>query len=512
MYFQDGTVKEMELTSMSGKLPDKSFSVPFKPIFWIGNEEYGLGWFAEHNRHWQNEDENKAIEVIYQDDTVILRIRLLDSHPKKWKGDTTKGYDIFYPVDFQFGFHATPVKPFPKNPYIHNAFHIDCGSKISGNYMDYMKENNRFDRLKEMGVTTMILHEKWNKSQNWFELSEFTSKQLKFIVDECHKRGIKVLPYFGYEISTMSPIWNEYKDKVIVKPDNTNPEGGWWRVPFQRDYIVCYNSSYADFLVDGVTKLIDEYNLDGIYLDSTAQPKLCCNTEHGCGWYDDDGNLRGSYNLKAIRNLFKRLYAVVKSRQGTINVHTYGLVNFTALPYIDQNWFGENLQSEFMKGSTADVDLDYFRAEYSGRNMGVPVEFIAYEKRPLWTFENALSCSIIHGILPRPNNIEFPLELMSGVWKIIDGFPIENSTWMPYWTNKVVTSNEKVKVSYYRYKSLCGEEQLLAFVVNISSKEIENVTVEFEENVSKATDMTDNKDCGFSFDMKPYSYKILFIR
>ncbi len=61
-----------------------------------------------------------------------------------------------------------------------------------------------------------------------------------------------------------------------------------------------------------------------------------------------------------------------------------------------------------MKGSTADVDLDYFRAEYSGRNMGV--------------------------------------------------------------------------------------------------------TVEFEENVSKATDVADNKDCGFNFDMKPYSHKILFIR
>ena len=43
--------------------------------------------------------------------------------------------------------------------------------------------------LKEKGVTTLILHEKWNKCQNWFELSEFTARQLRTIVDECHQRG-----------------------------------------------------------------------------------------------------------------------------------------------------------------------------------------------------------------------------------------------------------------------------------------------------------------------------------
>lgn len=512
IYFLDGTVKEKELTSMSGKLPEKSFSLPFKPILWLGNDEYGLGWFAENDRYWQSESENKAIEVIQDGDKVILRIRLLDSHPRKWAGDPAKGYDTFRPLDFHFGFHATPVKPFPKNPYLHNAFHIDCGIKIKGNYIDFMKQNNRFDRLKEMGVTTLILHEKWNKSQNWFELSEFTANQLKFIVDECHKRGIKVLPYFGYEFSTMSPAWSDIKDEASSVMSNGSVEGGWWRVPFQRAYIACYNSSYADYMVDGVTKLIDEYNLDGIYLDSTAQPRLCHNTEHGCGWYDEDGNLHGSYTIKAIRRLFKRLYEVVKARGGMINVHTYGVVNFTALPYIDQNWFGENLQMELMKGSSKDIDLDYFRTEYSGRNMGVPVEFIAYENRPLWNFENALSCSILHGILPRPNDIEYPLELMSGVWKIFDAFPIEKSEWMPYWTNNAATSHEKVKVSYYKYTSLGGEVQLLAFAVNISSNEVENVTVNFEEKLSKVTDMTTGEECGFSFGMKPYSYKILFVR
>jgi hypothetical protein len=137
---------------------------------------------------------------------------------------------------------------------------------------------------------------------------------------------------------------------------------------------------------------------------------------------------------------------------------------------------------------------------------------IAYENRPLWTFENALSSSILHGILPRPNDINHPLELMSGVWKIFDAFPIEKSDWKPYWTNTVTTTNEKVKVSYYRYTTLTGEVQLLAFAVNISAQPIEQVTVNFGENVCSVTDMTEKKDLGFTFDLDKYGYRILFVK
>ena len=512
MYFSDGTVKEQDTMSMSGLLPEKDFSLSFKPLLWLGNEEYGLGWYAENNRNWQNESEEKAIEILHTDEQVVLRIRLLDSHPYQWDGNPEKGYTLFDPISFHFGFQATPVKPFPKNPYFQNTLHIDCGKKIKGNYMDFFASENRFDRLKEKGVTTLILHEKWNKSQNWFELSEYTAKQLTYIVDECHKRGIKVLPYFGYEISAMAPVWSELSEKCIAKPEANKFGGGWWRVPFQRDYIACYKSDYAEYFVKGITKLMDDFNIDGVYLDSITNPHYCCNTEHGCGWYNKDGVLCGSYPIKSIRKTLKNLYTEVHKRGGQLNVHSHGVVNFAALPFIDQSWYGENIQSKFMQGCLDDVDLDYFRAEYIGRNMGVPVEFIAYENRPLWNFENALSCSILHGILPRPNDINYPLDLMSGVWKIIDNFPVSISEWMPYWENNATATSDKVKISYYKYKTLAGEDQLLAFVVNISSNPLENVTVAFEEQVTKATDLVQQSECSFTFNMNPYDYKILFIR
>ena len=375
-----------------------------------------------------------------------------------------------------------------------------------------MSAENRFDRLKEMGVTTLILHEKWNKSQNWFELSEFSAYQIRYIADECHKRGIRVLPYFGYQISSMSTIWSKKSNNILVKEEDGSILTGWWRVPFQRDYSVCYNTEYEDYFINGITNIMDTYHMDGVYLDGTHAPRYCYSTEHGCGWYDHKGNLHGSYPLKAIRHLFKRLYDVVEQRGGMVNVHAFGFINFTALPYIHQTWYGENLQFELMKGTNEDVNLDYFRAEYTGRSMGVPVELIAYENRPLWKFESALSMALLHGIVPRPNDIDHPLELMSSVWKIFDAFPIVQSEWKPYWNNDTWADHDKVKISYYRYITLTGEPQLLAFVVNISATPVEKVTITFGEAVSKAVDMEKKEEVGFAFKLDQYGYRILFIQ
>ena len=256
---------------------------------------------------------------------------------------------------------------------------------------------------------------------------------------------------------------------------------------------------------------MDECHTDGVYLDGTHHARLCYSTEHGCGWYDHDGKLHGSYSWKAIRKLFKRLYDVVESRGGEINVHAFGFVNFTAIPYIHQNWYGENLQFALNKGSTADMNLDYFRAEYLGRNIGAPVEFIAYANPPLWTFEMALASSLLHGILPRPNDLGHPLELMSGVWKIFGSFPIDRSEWLPYWKNDVKTSHEKVRVSYYRFTDLSGDPQLLAFVVNISAVQVKDVSVEFPESVSTLIDAERGERVG-NFDLEGYGYRIIFAK
>ena len=511
IFLSDGNIITQTVTTSGGKIPVPDVNLPFKSVVWLGNDEKGLGWFCEREENWQPIDKNRAIEILHLDGKVVLRLRILDSQPVTWDCDPKNGILGFKPIDFWLGFAATPVKTFPKNPYIHKALHVDCGIKIKGNYIDFFKAENRFDRLVEMGVDTLILHEKWNKSQNWYELSEYTANQISYIVDECHKRGIKVLPYFGYELSSMSPVWNELNKKICVKNEDYVTPGGWWRVPFQRDYRVCYNSEYADLFIDGIAKLMDTYNIDGVYLDGTACLHYCTNLEHGCGWYDKDGNLHGTYPVRAVQNLFERLYKVVKPRGGHINLHSSGLMNFTAFPYVDQTWIGEFMQKDFCAGVTDDVNTDYFRAECSGRNFGVPSEFIAYENRPVWNFEQALSCSLIHGILPRPNDIEYPLTLMSGVWKILDKFPISMSEWLPYWQNGVKATHDKIKVSYFKHITLDGRTELLAFASNISANKLQGVTLSFNEDVTVTVNAETMQKTPLTLDFGPYEYKILYL-
>ena len=127
------------------------------------------------------------------------------------------------------------------------------------------------------------------------------------------------------------------------------------------------------------------------------------------------------------------------------------------------------------------------------------------------TFDDALTLALIHGILPRPNDIGHPLELMSGVWKIFDGFPIDKSTWHPYWENDASTDNEKVKVSYYRYQTLTGSPMLLAFVANLSGENVQQVTVRFPESVTRAVDAATQEEIGFTLDLGKFGSRILCV-
>lgn len=506
--FADGTESEMKETSTGGAVPAKDASMPFKALLWLGNDNCGFGWSAENDRNWQPADPSKAIELVHDGDILVLRIHLLDSHPRDWTEPPEKGMYAYKPVTFAFGFMATPVKQFPKYPYADNTLHIDCFVKIKGNYIDFLAQNNRYDRLVEKGVKTLILHEKWNKSQNWSELSEFTEHQIRTIVSECHKRGIRVLTYFGYEISSMATAWSEISDDV-AQTDKGEKRGGWYRVPFQRDYVVCYNSSYQQKFLDGVERLMDSCHTDGVYLDGTSTPRYCDNMAHGCGWRDWDGTLRGSYPISAIRHMFQKLSDIVHSRGGIINVHGYACMNFMAAPYIDVFWFGENLQFQYIKGNYADMPLDYFRAEYTGRNVGVPVEFLAYENRPKWNFENGVAVASIHGILPRPNDIEHPLDVMAPIWKIVNQFPIAQSTWHPYWENAAKVSDARIKVSYYRYVDVGGNVSLLAFCANTTHDDVE-ATVTFPEDLPNCKILNASKESDIkAFD--GYGFKILFL-
>ena len=87
----DGTERPMGTMSASGAVPAQDTAMPFKALLWLGNEERGLGWYAENDRNWQPEDPNRAMELVRDGKQLILRVRLLDSQPKTWTADPADG-------------------------------------------------------------------------------------------------------------------------------------------------------------------------------------------------------------------------------------------------------------------------------------------------------------------------------------------------------------------------------------------------------------------------------------
>lgn len=119
------------------------------------------------------------------------------------------------------------------------------------------------------------------------------------------------------------------------------------------------------------------------------------------------------------------------------------------------------------------------RATHSGRNFGIPTEFLVYENKPIWGFDDAFAFTLIHGVLPRPNDIGEPLEKMSKLWKIIDSFPIGESEWCPYFkegSHPFKADNGAVKISAYKYTA-GGRHKWLIFIANSEAAEIEACVV-----------------------------------
>ncbi len=454
----------------SGQLAETGLTLPFKPFIWLGNEESGLGWFAESDKGWQPEKADAAIEVVVEENEVLLRMHLADSA-------------LRLPATFTFGIQATPVKPWPADFHQWRVWHVpELGV---GSTLPVPKEwwlchrafpdrnpEATLDRAAELGVKTAVFHEDWAPIQNY----PMTTPEAEFrkIVDGCHRRGMKVLVYHGYELSPLAPEWAELSDEVLVKNADGEILPGWYRHPEQRDFRVCYNSVWADRLADGIEEARKRYGYDGLYLDGTISPWGCCNERHGCGYRGADGRLHPTYPIFGVRRLMQRLYGMFHPQGGLISAHQSTCCVTPTLAFTDCYWDGEQFAGGSLAGDPLkNLPLDAFRAEFMGRNYGVPCEFLAYERPPHWTYNHALAVSLLHDVRVRPCGLA-ALEKMAPIWDVMTRFEVDKAQWHPYWEEDPLTAvgPESVRVSLYVHPADGGRVgRALLVVSNLSAGE-----------------------------------------
>lgn len=471
--------------SWSGAVPKDGFTSEFTSQILLANDDIGFGLFFYSDEHWNIANPKKAFEVVITEDECILRIHLLDGEPEVWRGDTTDDGSMWLqPINFRFGFSAIPHRELAAAPFTEKALHIDCFKKVLNNYEEFLSapvvEGDTeigFDRIKRLGVEVLYIHEKWNDIQNSPILTDRTKERAKYIVEECHKRGIKVIPYYGFEISSLSPYFGKYGHKWKRLQDATKPYKAysWNRWPAQRDMHVCLNSDWADIFVDGVIKVIEEFGFDGIYLDGTMSAQSCCNEGHGCGYIGTDGKRHNTYTQDGTRKVIKGIYKYISEHGLIMNCHCNGNMNLAGINYCTSVWEGETFQSPLLHGIINKMPAGHLRMMFGSKHFGVPVYSLCYSNDPVWTYHNAIAVQLLHNSMPKPVDIGAPLEETSKVWKAFDAFPIAESQWKAYYTdNGVVTSDERVMVSYYD-----AGDKLLAVVAGTEKEINSDVTVDF---------------------------------
>jgi hypothetical protein len=276
-------------------------------------------------------------------------------------------------------------------------------------------------------------------------------------------------------MSNIAPEWETYSEQCLVQPR----AGGYHRQPEQNAYIVCYESPWIDFMADGIAKMMDEYDIDGVYLDGTAAPWACANQAHGCGYVAPDGTVRPTYGIHGARNMMMRIYNIVRSRKpdGLVNVHeSMGIIPST-MAFATSYWDGEQLGGIDRGKWALDVlPLDAFRAEFMGRNYGIPAELLCYD-RP-YTYREAMSFSLLHDILVR-GSLGSGLELESKLWQVMDDFGRREADFIPYWSDRPAATSDVAAARITAYAR--GRRGSVLVVSNLGPEPVEaTVTLDRE--------------------------------
>jgi hypothetical protein len=438
----------------SGALTE-DYASGFQPIVWIGDEERGISWLCESDQGWLLDDPDRAIEVRRGDDEVVLRLNLVD-RPTEMRADERLRY--------RFALQATPLRPPGRDMWddrlVRSNWYgegMSLGEKMVG-------DTPALEHYAAMGARALLIWRWWDAFA--YPLPIGHEDEFRSMVADYHAAGLKVVPYVGgFLLSDEAPEAAMFRDEMAKMPMQPFPI----RLPGLKDQmatVVCQRSLWQDFLVDGIARLIDEYDVDGVYLDTTTRPYACMNELHGCGYVKPDGSRGVTYPVFSVRENLRRIYTAVTSRKpdGIVDVHVYDCMDGPALAWATSYWNGEQLRNgvEFKPDA---LPLDRFRCEFMGRNWGVPADLLYYR---LGDYRKCVAIAGLHDVPVRTERLP-DLEVQSALWGLRAEFGCRDAEWLPYWSNQEYVRVEPADcyASLHRHQA----NGVLAFVSNLSREQ-----------------------------------------
>ena len=223
--------------------------------------------------------------------------------------------------------------------------------------------------------------------------NEWWTQQIKRNVQAIHERGMKTWTYMIHVRSSLSTPEVEFNSAHMAvapfKPYST-PSGPRneprtsrpivYGVESNCTFNVCAQSqAVRDASIYALHKRLEYFGEDGFYWDGPGYGFLCKNTLHGCGYVDNNGELRPTRPIFGTRKFIQRAYVTVKSfgEEYLLDQHGSFGINTSALVYGDTMGTGERWH-HFNRtwggaGYVAGVlPLDVVRHEFTCRQNNIP--------------------------------------------------------------------------------------------------------------------------------------------
>jgi hypothetical protein len=364
---------------------------------WVGGQEAGLAFnydidpFLSAGRRTQ-------IEVLEQNKQTWLRVNLVDAPGQVIEKDHI----------FRFFLLPTPTKEpsLKKDGFFHAS-------------MEGWFEN-------------------WSDYQGYPDLAKLPQTRQR--ADLAHAKGLPFLMYFNMMLAENSPGFAEHRSELIIPP------GQMW---YKREYnpgkdvpcwVCCTRGPYGDLLLEGMSRLATEGNLDGVYMDGTSLAWNCDNPAHGpCAKRDLSWDEEALTPLVATRNFLKRVRGIFDARGKPMLVaHNGGGLQIETLSLCDVFYEGEQLSAaRYRRGYRPPLHMA--AVCYSGRPWGFRTDVLANMIRP----RHMMTYAALH---------DAEVSGAGDLAAVIYGdFQDEATSYHPYWRSQPHVSLEQGEVlfSYY---------------------------------------------------------------
>lgn len=428
----------------------QDLSLPFTDTVWLGNDEMGFEWCAETDQWWSPENPRETVQILRGPDATTLRINLV-----------SKTRVLNQAVQFQWAILPTPVKPMNEE-ILHDLRLAQSGWSLNDAKTGLKENTDKFiDALREADVNAyhqfgwgpespLALFSPDGWSAPYYrptELDKVRREAYREVNDLAYQKGIKWS--IAYTIfSSVFPDWPNVGE--LWKEQAQYP----YSPSLRGTYMYCPAEPFTDWYISELSKMIETTNINGVYLDSSPDPRICSQPHHGHGYTDEQGKRHGTYPVFQNRELHKRIYTLFhgeKTTGGLVYAHNSHFPFMAVESFADVHHCGEG----------SDLKREYLIPKFYGKPFGIPVSFTRWNN-PLYPEKRMHSWRVVLQVdstikahpayvVSREANKLYPdavdslgrERVVNGydedslvvykIWQVQKNFPYEQAQWIPFW-------------------------------------------------------------------------------